>query len=414
MTSRLKECKQAAGMPEVITKECYSAPRMPTRMNTKQQALSGMGRDRAMFLANLNLIIYRANLRFTNLLQCDAIAAANPESTLLQDIFPAEFFCNDSIDFDPAALHRSRTYDSSLLEVTAWFWHTEKPVGPIKALRTLPFGFIAKDSKHKEIYIIFRGTITTAEWKKNLAVRKVDPYQSSRSLGLVHSGFRSIYESSFCDRMKERSACYTRWLKRLGRYSYPPEERRASIKQTIQREVIDKDWHKQDYRVYISGHSLGGALTMLAAQSLLAYSVEDYQDLLHVCTFAAPRTGNRDFCEWFDGVDVVRYVNTEDVVPTIPPSTGTVLGPDMQEVNDERIRAERQSGYKNLNNTFASTQGVARAPADVSPQGSAYELSVSNAFEHVGETRAFTRNMGSISYNHNLMQTYRRGIEDFG
>lgn len=107
---------------------------------------------------------------------------------------------------------------------------------------------------------------------------------------------------------------------------------------------------------------------MLAAQSLLAYCDKDYRDLIHVCTFASPRTGSRDFCGWFDGVDVVRYVNTVDVVPTIPPSTGKVLGPDMQEVNDERIRAERQAGYKKLNRIYGSTQGFAVAPYNEPPK----------------------------------------------
>jgi hypothetical protein len=29
---------------------------------------------------------------------------------------------------------------------------------------------------------------------------------------------------------------------------------------------------------------------------------------------------------------------------------------------------------------------------------------------HIGQTRAFTLNKGSISYNHNMPETYRQGI----
>jgi len=32
------------------------------------------------------------------------------------------------------------------------------------------------------------------------------------------------------------------------------------------------------------------------------------------------------------------------------------------------------------------------------------------AFVHIGQTRAFTLNKGSISYNHNMPETYRQGI----
>lgn len=120
-----------------MTNENYYIQPLHISMNSKQQAAYGIDRDRAMFLANLYLIMYRVKLRYAKLLQCDANAASNPESKLLQDIFSTEFYCNDSKEFDPAALHRSRTQDSRLLEVKAWFWHTEKPVDPLKLLRTL-------------------------------------------------------------------------------------------------------------------------------------------------------------------------------------------------------------------------------------------------------------------------------------
>jgi len=62
-------------------------------------------------------------------------------------------------------------------------------------------------------------------------------------------------------------------------------------------------------------------------------------------------------------------------------------------------------GYENLNRTFGATQGAMRE-GDISDDADA----VQRAFVHIGQTRAFTLNKGSISYNHNMPETYRQGI----
>jgi pimeloyl-ACP methyl ester carboxylesterase len=73
-------------------------------------------------------------------------------------------------------------------------------------------------------------------------------------------------------------------------------------------------------QLYVTGHSLGGALAVLcalrAARELAAAAQAVY-------TFGMPRVGNRAFAAAYDqvlGENTYRLVHGEDIVPTVPPS----------------------------------------------------------------------------------------------
>ena len=181
----------------------------------------------------------------------------------------------------------------------SWLWHTERPIKPLALLRTLSFGFIAEGPHAKELYLVLRGTITSAEWRKNVAFEMTKAYQDSTNLGLVHSGFRSIFRSDYYARLAERGGLTTRLAEKIGRYSPPPISHRVSIRDVIHKFVVDADWLRRGYRIFIAGHSLGGALAMLGGQFLLGHDLHGYQRALSICAFGAPRTGNNGFAEWF-------------------------------------------------------------------------------------------------------------------
>lgn len=365
----------------------------------------GISAEKAMLLANLILIAYLKNRQYTERL------VTGKDELNQADFFPDQLSVNADPDFEEdASNHNIHTN----LRVHTWLWHTERTIKPFSLLRTLPFGFIAEDSLAKEIYIVLRGTITTAEWRKNIAFRLSDTYKGSTDLGLVHGGFLSIFRADFYARLAERGGIPTRLVNRLGRYTMPPIPRRYSIEETIHRVVIDNDWLLRGYKIFITGHSLGGALAMLAGQLLLSHDLEGYQKALAICTFGAPRTGNQGFAEWFEDVRVVRYVNSEDTVPTLPPPTGKVFGPDMNEIHVDRVRAERELGYSSLDAQFSSTKGNMKYQSIDHDELDDHERAMLKAFEHIGEARSFTINKGSISYNHNMAETYRQGILQLG
>lgn len=63
--------------------------------------------------------------------------------------------------------------------------------------------------------------------------------------------------------------------------------------------------------LYFTGHSLGGALAVLAAAARPATATY---------TFGAPRVGDPAFTRTLRGTPIHRVVNGRDVVPTVPPS----------------------------------------------------------------------------------------------
>lgn len=72
-------------------------------------------------------------------------------------------------------------------------------------------------------------------------------------------------------------------------------------------------------KLYTTGHSLGGALAILAGK-VLATGTEGSEDLKPdlVITFGAPKVGDNRFCSTY-GVTLLRFVHNEDIIPHVPP-----------------------------------------------------------------------------------------------
>ncbi len=91
----------------------------------------------------------------------------------------------------------------------------------------------------------------------------------------------------------------------------------------IRDEVVDK--RDSNQKVWLTGHSLGGALATLAAMRL---EVELNMNVQGVYTYGAPAVGNGAFAGAYadKGINHQRYTNEHDIVPTMPPSVGMPFG----------------------------------------------------------------------------------------
>ena len=79
-----------------------------------------------------------------------------------------------------------------------------------------------------------------------------------------------------------------------------------------------KDDYNEPLRVFVTGHSLGGALALLSTKLLAS-------DINGACyTFGAPRIANYEFFEQVK-TPVYRIVNSSDIVPRVPPGALLVL-----------------------------------------------------------------------------------------
>jgi triacylglycerol lipase len=80
---------------------------------------------------------------------------------------------------------------------------------------------------------------------------------------------------------------------------------------------------KADRPIWFTGHSLGGALAVLAAYRLVHCEGDKIPTIGGVYTFGQPRVGNAALassCSLQLSQRIFRYVNSSDIVPLVPPS----------------------------------------------------------------------------------------------
>ncbi len=152
--------------------------------------------------------------------------------------------------------------------------------------RTDTQGYVAvrrSDDGRGMAVLVFRGTKQIKDWMTNLDAATEPIYSSDgkgKILGKVHRGFNSAF---------------------------------LSVKPKIDR-LLEDD---KDLPLFITGHSLGGALATVATWYLSG-------DRLAACyTFGAPRVGDSGLMDRFR-TPIYRLVNGIDPVPFVPPSGMTV------------------------------------------------------------------------------------------
>ncbi|WP_235885379.1 lipase family protein [Paenibacillus cymbidii] len=143
------------------------------------------------------------------------------------------------------------------------------------------FGFVLESER--DVIVAFRGTGSTVDWISDMIARQCK-YPFVRDAGWSHTGFTDIYRSM----------------------------RRAVVS------LVDSCNDGTGRPVYVTGHSLGGALAALNATDLAGNRPEAD---IRVCTFGAPRAGNPEFAGAFNRTvaDSRRYHNEFDIVPHLPP-----------------------------------------------------------------------------------------------
>jgi predicted lipase len=189
---------------------------------------------------------------------------------------------------------------------------------------------ILKDTLSKAITVSFRGSVsdTTRDWSINLApgtTRMKTPEKIKHKMPenlregiLIRSGF---HEYLFNNEKIE-------------------EQRYARIREDIQKLLQDET----GYKIYVTGHSLGGALASIFSTWLAGGAAPEDTYLrknvpipkpVTCITFAAPFSGTNEFRFAHENLEregllrSVRITNYDDVVPTLPAASWLFLGPRM-------------------------------------------------------------------------------------
>ncbi len=158
------------------------------------------------------------------------------------------------------------------------------------------YGYIAASTTVPGKYVLaIRGTQTLAEWLLDFSVIPV-VFQAAPDAGLVALGFQSIYQS----------------------FQFVDSAGSAKTLQQVTAELAAQQAGITEFLVV--GHSLGAALSTLAAAELAIVNPANIRDKIVSYTFGSPRVGFLDFASSFDDAVPVSYRvwNTLDIVPQTP------------------------------------------------------------------------------------------------
>jgi triacylglycerol lipase len=192
-----------------------------------------------------------------------------------------------------------------------------------------PFGFVAKNRSSGKVFVVFRGTESVEDWLSDLTFTQVD-----HPWGCVEKGFYALYRQC----------------------AGPIHAAVAGPNDGL----------------IVTGHSLGGALAVLACADLAETGAPS------LYSFAGPRVGDIAFAGKFNAklpLRAWRVVNSEDLVATLPLASPILYDDQSAMKLGSIIMGARQMNY-----------------------------------QHVGESVNFTVNKGSISDNHK-METYIEALQ---
>ncbi|CAM3750037.1 lipase family protein [Cohnella lubricantis] len=152
-----------------------------------------------------------------------------------------------------------------------------------------PFGFILESSE--EIVVAFRGTSSASDWLSDALASQIE-YPYAKNAGKAHRGFTEIYQTA-----------------------------RDQILTSLRGMSSGK-------ALYVTGHSLGGALAVLCALDV-AGNTGFRSPILY--TYGAPRVGSPAFVTAFSRrqIAVQRVSNLYDAVTYLPPPTVRIPRTDL-------------------------------------------------------------------------------------
>jgi len=120
-------------------------------------------------------------------------------------------------------------------------------------------------------------------------------------------------------------------------------------------------------KVYLTGHSKGGALAMLAALTLAS---EKLMPVTEVVTFGSPRVGGPDFAAKYTaaGINGLRYENYQDLVPHVPMNSLELdLAPLLRRVLS--LKGQPSGDYVSVGKLrYIDSDGSIEAPADAAAE----------------------------------------------
>jgi len=191
-------------------------------------------------------------------------------------------FANSSVWFSAAASCGKDNYGSHVWKGPSTGFVYK---GLIYDKKTDTQGYYGVQSSTSQIWVVFRGTISTMNWIDDAECRLVDAEYVQCADCKVHRGFKRCHDGVSASVVSAVTALHT---------EYP------------------------NYQIMVTGHSLGGALANLMSNTLATHGFK----VLHY-SFGSPRVGNKEFAEYTKSLHNGNYypqriTHFKDVVPHQP------------------------------------------------------------------------------------------------
>jgi hypothetical protein len=189
---------------------------------------------------------------------------------------------------------------------------------------SIPLGFITESIASNYIFVNWRGTGNTAEWKQDAKFNQTPcsflPQVPQKEM--VHLGFQELYTTT--------------------------NDSGISPQNTVMN-YLNAVTQKQDKIVHVTGHSLGGGLAVLNTCDILE-NISGFKSVI-MYSFAGPRVGDVDFVDTFNTKTLIngtpgcwRVVNDYDLVPMLP---------------------TEEQGYKHVNGLYSIKFGNKLTPTNL-------------------------------------------------
>ena len=188
-------------------------------------------------------------------------------------------------------------------------------------------GFILRSSVNN--IIVFRGTQEPAEWIANLDAQQIAYPSKNPQAGKIHQGFNDLYSNG--------------------------------VKKVVKQEIPRLN---PSIPCYITGHSLGGAIAVLAALDL-ALNFSNLRAQIQMYNYAPPRVGNPTFAKFYSDLvpNSYRVVNQADSTWLLPP---TQLKDSIYLHVGQRWSFINQTGDLNPNHQLAAYQDAIDRDVEIS------------------------------------------------
>ncbi|EXC00254.1 Phospholipase A1-IIdelta [Morus notabilis] len=308
-----------------------TATATPTKSNVSWEELLGSNNWEALLEPELNLSLREFILRCGNF--CEATYDAFNSNPISPN-------CGNSRYGEETFFHDVVLQDASNYQVVAFLYatsgigDTKKKLFLFSANTELEpwdrqsnwMGFVAVTTDkisqaigRREVYVVWRGTITTSEWTSNLFQTGPEPAKP-----LLASDRQTTDRPNFFGiPLKDEPKVHGGWLSIYTSTNLNSIYTTASARDQLHRAIqeIRKKYKGEKLSVVVTGHSLGGSMATLSAFDIAENKIAGDDVLVSAVVFGCPQVGNVEFKELVDSnpkLKILHIHNIRDKVPDTP------------------------------------------------------------------------------------------------